>query len=165
MFYNDGGIWKLVGHMTSRLDNGFNFTGNFAVATKYYANWIKSVIVDYDTDMDGLPDWWETEHGVANPGDLSDSDSFTNYEEWLSDTDPNNENSFPRIISFNPIGDVTFASSTNRKYQVQYRIDLADTNEVWATELDWFDGENLETTKSVSTPSSNRFYRVRATLH
>ena len=60
---------------------------------------------------------------------------------------------------------VVFSSSTNRKYQVQYRIDIADTNEIWETEVDWFDGSLSQTVQSVSIPTSNRFYRVRAKLY
>ena len=163
MFFNDGGVWKLVGHMTSRLDNGSNYTGNFAVATKYYVNWIKSVIIDYDTDMNGLPDWWEAEHGVTDPEGHDDSDSFTNYEEWLADTDPNDGNSFLEILDYSVETNLVFSSSTNRTYQVEHKDHLADAA-AWQTNVSWFVGSHPQTEQPVSTSPSNRFYRVRAKL-
>ena len=46
-----------------------------------------------DTDGDGLPDWWELEHGGGitsmAPGDNPDGDAFTNLEEYNAGTDPN----------------------------------------------------------------------------
>ncbi len=51
--------------------------------------------VDPDDDNDGMPDWWETEHGLDpdNPADRNqdpDHDGLTNYQEYLNDTDPHN---------------------------------------------------------------------------
>jgi hypothetical protein len=49
--------------------------------------------LDWDTDNDGLPDWWEEIHGLnpnSPPGDFSDSngdlngDEFTNLEDYLN---------------------------------------------------------------------------------
>jgi len=130
---------------------------------------IQGILDDaYDEDADGLPDWWELLHGVdetsmERDGHL-DSDIFTNYEEWLADTDPNDSNSFLRVTEYTNATSLVFSSSTNRKYQVQYRSDIADTNETWQTELDWFDGSNAQTAKTVSSATSNRFYHVRAKL-
>ncbi|MEX0641399.1 MAG: hypothetical protein WD468_01795 [Pirellulales bacterium] len=47
-----------------------------------------------DADTDGMPDWWEKEHGfdpsAANDGALDkDGDGYTNVEEFINDTDPN----------------------------------------------------------------------------
>lgn len=47
-----------------------------------------------DTDGDGMPDPWEKEHGLdaGNAGDAvadADEDGYTNVEEWLNGTDPN----------------------------------------------------------------------------
>jgi len=49
--------------------------------------------VSPDTDHDGMPDTWETEHRLdpAKPGDGSidtDGDGYTNVEEYLNGTDP-----------------------------------------------------------------------------
>jgi len=47
-----------------------------------------------DTDHDGMPDEWESKHGL-NPGDPADGsmdndkDGYTNIEEYINNTDPN----------------------------------------------------------------------------
>ena len=83
VFIDDGSGWKLTGINLYRSGTG-PFTGNAAAMIHDYIPWIKSVIVDYDTDMDGLPDWWETLYGTGSTSmDASadlDSDDFTNYE-------------------------------------------------------------------------------------
>ncbi len=56
-----------------------------------------------DSDGDGMPDTYETEHGL-NPqvddgaGDL-DGDGFTNRQEYDFETDPNDANSFPASVA------------------------------------------------------------------
>ena len=169
MFYNDGGIWKLTGTMVERSANGSGFAGNFAVATKYYVNWIRSVITDYDTDMDGLPDWWEMDYGGGETSmdaaaDL-DGDNFSNYTEWIADTDPTNAASLFQIIEWLAPTNVTFSSSADRKYQIESRADLVDTNEIWQTELDWFEGSVGQTETNVTGATSSRFYHIRAKLN
>lgn len=164
--------WKLAGITLFRQPDNPPYTENAAALVSDYIGWIKSVVVDYDTDMDGLPDWWETEHGgdatsMAASVDL-DVDSFTNYEEWLADTNPTNGNSLLEIMGYSTVTNLVFSSSTNRKYQVEYRTDLTNTNETWLPEGgvdDWFIGSLSQTVHSVSDTSSNRFYRVRAKLH
>jgi len=134
------------------------------ISSRY--SWITNNIPDFDQDVDGLPDWWEMLYG-GGPTSLEreahdDSDSFTNYEEWLADTNPTDENSFLQMMDYTNATSVMFSSSTNRKYQVQYRTDLADTNAIWQTEVDWDDGSLSQTVWSVSDVTSTRFYRVRA---
>ena len=52
-----------------------------------------------DTDGDGLPDDWETKHGLdpaQNDADADkDGDGFTNAEEFAAGTDPSDKNSHP----------------------------------------------------------------------
>ena len=61
----------------------------------------KKVVVD--ADGDGLPDDWETRNGL-NPGSAADADGdadgdgFTNMEEFLAKTDPQNKNDHPPYI-------------------------------------------------------------------
>ena len=169
MFYDDGGIWKLTGTMVNRSANSSGFSGNFAVATKYYVNWIKSVITDYDTDMDGLPDWWESDYG-SGPTSMDaaadpDGDDFSNYTEWIADTDPTNGASHFIIFEWLAPTNVTFSSSVNRQYLIEYRLDLVDTNAAWTTEVDWFVGTTGQTETALPEPASNRAYRIRAKLN
>jgi hypothetical protein len=139
------------------------------ISSRY--TWITNNIPDFDQDVDGLPDWWETLY-VGDPtsmepdDDLLDNDGFTNYEEWIADTVPNDSNSYLRVSAYTNATEVAFDSSTNRKYQIEFRADLADTNETWQTEpgLEWFPATNSPTIKTVSTTTSNRVYRVDAKL-
>jgi hypothetical protein len=54
---------------------------------------LKSAAPPVDSDHDGMPDEWETQHGL-NPNDPadgamdSDQDGYTNLEEYLNQTDP-----------------------------------------------------------------------------
>jgi hypothetical protein len=56
---------------------------------------------------------------------------------------------------------LAFSSSTNRQYQIQYRLGLYDASETWQTEVDWFTASDTQTVTSVSAAAPNRFYRVR----
>ncbi|MDY6844150.1 MAG: CFI-box-CTERM domain-containing protein [Thermodesulfobacteriota bacterium] len=53
-----------------------------------------------DTDEDGMPDWWELKNNL-NPAandalEDPDNDGYTNLEEYLSNTDPNDGASIPQ---------------------------------------------------------------------
>ncbi len=164
---NSVGDWVLAG--INVLRSGSNpYTGNDAVKVADYVSWIKSVIVDYDTDKDFLPDWWETLYG-SGPTSMDaaadlDGDDFPNYTEWIADTDPTNGASHFIIFEWLAPTNVTFSSSMDRQYLIEYRVDLVDTNAAWQTEVDWFDGSNSQTVQNVTGPTSNRFYRIRAKL-
>jgi hypothetical protein len=50
------------------------------------------IVLSQDDDHDGMGDAWERQHGLDDgqndaDGD-ADGDGFTNYEEWLLDSDP-----------------------------------------------------------------------------
>jgi hypothetical protein len=167
VFIERNGEWRVAG-LNLYLFGSNPYTGNAMGEISMYRDWIISNIPDYDVDMDGLPDWWETAYvgdavSMEATGD-GDGDGFSNYKEWIADTVPADDQSFPRIENFSSAGDITFPSSTNREYQIQYRTDLTDTNEAWQVEVDWFTGSYSQTVQSVSTATSNRFFRARVRL-
>jgi len=88
-----------------------------------------------DADGDGLPDDWETAHGLraTDPTDAaldSDGDGATNLEEYLAGTDPNDPSSILRINRY--ACDQTngwrleFVASSNHTYTVQAGERLGD---------------------------------------
>ncbi len=78
-----------------------------------------------DTDGDGIPDWWEKEHGlnVNLPDDAAadaDGDGWTNLDEFGRGTDPNQGNTVPSLLN-----------DTLTVYEggtVQFRPEIADSD-------------------------------------
>jgi YD repeat-containing protein len=48
-----------------------------------------------DSDADGMPDGWEGDNSVSNPGADDDLDGISNLDEFKAGTDPRDENSKP----------------------------------------------------------------------
>jgi hypothetical protein len=65
----------------------------------------------WDTDGDGMPDAWETEHGlnpnVANNNGDFDNDGYTDLEEYLND-----------VAAWPAPGNIVFTGETNNRYAV-----------------------------------------------
>lgn len=175
VFYNTGSDWELAGVMLATL--GFiDQPGSTAVYgnrtyiadMQYYAAQISSTAQIIDIDEDGIPDDWEYEQTGSTTGVVAfidqDGDGFTGEEEWVTDTDPNNSNSYLRVSAYTNAAEVAFNSSTARQYQIEFRLNLADTNELWQTEVAWFEPASTQTVQPVSTSTSNRIYRVEAKL-
>jgi len=86
-----------------------------------------------DSDANGLPDWWELAyfgHLGVNPAADADGDGFTNLEEYLIGTQPNNPSSKLAIgqIAVLPNGankdyQISFATG----YGVTYRVEFSDS--------------------------------------
>ena len=77
-----------------------------------------------DTDLDGMPDLWETEKGLDlynnDAAEDADSDGMTNREEYIFDTNPNVFNKRPSIefLKSNDGYTLTFNASVNRCYRI-----------------------------------------------
>lgn len=60
--------------------------------------------LDDDSDDDGMPDGWEITHSLdpllSNASSDDDSDGFSNFEEYFSNTEPNNAMSVPVHLSY-----------------------------------------------------------------
>ena len=69
--------------------------------------WRRKADSGADTDADGIPDWWETAHfgspAACGAGDDPDGDGYSNREEWLQGTDPDDASSF-FALSAQPAG-------------------------------------------------------------
>jgi hypothetical protein len=172
-FVNDSGTWKLAGINTTRYTtDNTNFIGTFAVSVPAYAVWATNVMnAAGDLDGDGLPNYWEQQYGTISglvASADSDTDTFTNYEEYLADTNPTNPVSFLRINSFlaRDAQTVWFVGSTARQYQVFYTTnDLADAGGTWSmahTNKIWGAGTNSWIAVTNQVPCA--FYRLQAIL-
>ncbi len=125
-----------------------------------------------DSDGDGLPDAWEVAHGLDKnspdgPNGASgdpDGDGFTNLQEYLAGTDPQDAQSRLCIDSLTliPIGvQLRFAAIAGHTYTVQYRDVLSEG--AWQN-LAHFGPTNqsslLETLDTASGNTRERFYRL-----
>jgi len=175
VFYNNGGNWELAGIMLAIAPYGGQPGGTavygnltYMADMQHYAAQINSTAQIDDIDGDGIPDEWEYEKSGSSTGVVAaidqDGDGFTGEEEWIADTIPVDSNSYLRISSYTNANEITFDSSTNRQYQIVYRTNLADTNETWQTQVPWFTPTSSPTVKAVTTPASNRYFRVGVKL-
>jgi hypothetical protein len=160
IYYSNGtSSWP---YLSSSGNDPCRFFGT-RISSRY--SWITNNIPDFDRDVDGLPDWWEIEHAgdpVAMERDADpDGDTFTNYDEWLSDTVPTDGGSYLRMSGYTVAGQVVFESSTRRSYRVEFLADLADTDQMWEVEEDWFVPASTQTAVSVSSSTPGGFYRLR----
>ena len=86
----------------------------------------------YDSDGDGIPDWYERENfggtGVlSDTGDL-DGDGMDDYSEWYANCNPDDSNSVLRVVHALPTLDgyveVVWASEPGTTYQLDKSTDL-----------------------------------------
>lgn len=122
-----------------------------------------------DRDGDGMPDDWEVQNGLNpdDPGDAdldSDGDGFTNQEEFIAGTDPQNAVDRLRITAIAIDGDsveITFTSVPGKVYQLEATNDLAGG--VWEIALTNINGNGTDLTVVDEGASAllKRNYRVR----
>lgn len=87
-----------------------------------------------DADGDGLPNGWEAQFGDLDGESDDDLDGYSNWEEWVADTNPTNRTSRLEMDAVFAGDNQTFyfTGSSNRLYQVYFTTNsLADPNRVW----------------------------------
>ena len=126
-----------------------------------------------DSDSDNLPDWWEFERFstlVNTPSQDSDSDGYTNQEEYLAQTDPIDASSILSDSDYSKISDFsmtengelefTFIAYPGYRYTLETLNSLGDT---WLNALSPIDGDGNEQKITVDQldAQESQFYRIK----
>ena len=122
-----------------------------------------------DTDGDGLPDFWENQNGLS-PTNASgfngatgdpDGDGFSNIEEYLAGTDPQDGTSLLKITDIGGAGRaISWNSIPGRNYQVYATTNVSAAFQAVSSTMTAFGSPTIFTnTRPVVT---REFYRVRA---
>jgi hypothetical protein len=124
-----------------------------------------------DTDGDGIADAWERQKFgnliTADATSDADTDTFTDRQEYLADTNPNDSGSYLFITDFDPGTDgtlpkLTWTSVLSRQYRIQKTLDLAPS--LWTDSgLGLIPADGNTTARDFpDTNAPVRFYRVEA---
>jgi hypothetical protein len=121
-----------------------------------------------DSDDDGMPDFWERNHGLnrldANDAaDDADGDGISNLEEYRAGTDPRDAASYLRIVELgtDPAGVwMLFPAEPGRSYTVQFSdgFDWSDWESLRHVEAAFY-RRDIQFTDTVEH-NTRRFYRI-----
>jgi hypothetical protein len=122
-----------------------------------------------DTDGDGLPDEWETAHGLdpnsnADRDSDPDGDTMTNWEEFIAGTDPQNPENYLKVSENAALSGggaiLRFNAVSNRTYTIESRANVAASP--WTRVADTVaSSTSREISITNSQPgSASRFYRL-----
>jgi hypothetical protein len=119
-----------------------------------------------DTDGDGLPDTWESQHqldgndstGVNGPEGDPDNDRFLNIEEYMAGTDPRDPDSLLEVIAqANGGRRLTWKSVPGKSYRVYA---TAEVNEAFEP-IGGTTSTSATTSFSDAAPAAaHKFYRI-----
>jgi hypothetical protein len=134
----------------------------------------------YDTDADGIPDWWTQQYfghvggqtgDLSRPGDDPDGDGRTNLQEYVLGTNPKvadgTSNQLTIVRPSPTTVTLSFPTIHNRLYQVYYATSPTGT---WLTAGSAVFGTGSTMnytdngTDTGSAPTSGRFYKLQVSL-
>jgi hypothetical protein len=125
-------------------------------------------------DGDGMPDDWETAHGlnpaVSNsPAMNSDNDDQPDVDEYIADTQPTNGASyFPLVVLTNPpLGTMVMVvnpTSTARVYGVRWASNLLANPQIWTLIPPEKTGTGSAVTFTLTNNGPGRIYRTGVRL-
>ena len=121
---------------------------------------------DADRDQDGLPDWWERWHflseTVARKELDADEDGVTNYQEYLTGTDPIDPDSKfnMRTLLDSVPGQVLLSWPSNTN--LTYRIEVSEDMENFRTYISGIQGTPPRNTQVILTSNAHEYFKVSA---
>lgn len=170
---NGQGLYEWNGSGWSAIENEES-RGFVATRVSSHVDWLTRVIPDFDSNANGIPDWWELQysgsiHGLAAAND-PDQDGMNNLAEWIARTDPTNALSFFKVDGIARDSEsekLSFFAWTNRLYRVFTRDTLLPaTNWVHALPdpLPLTNGPCLWSDTNNASAVTARFYRIEVNL-
>ena len=115
---------------------------------------------------------WAAGYGLfgpdASPDADYDGDGFTNWSEYIADTDPTQDDSFFHLVSVTRDGNqatVSFTGSANRVYELWFTTDLTETSgweRVQGPRFGIGGADSMNHIEETGSPAG--FYRVRVSL-
>lgn len=122
-----------------------------------------------DTDLDGIPDYWEYDRygqlDVLNATGDWDNDGVSDVDEYLADTDPTDADDYLTITDFQISGTtnwVTWPVKTTRLYTLEYTTALSN-GASWVSGSSFIPPSGPDVTEAIpGVTDSARFYRVKA---
>ena len=130
--------------------------------------------ITYDSDGDGLPDWWTQQyfgHPTSQAGDLSrlgddpDHDGLTNLQEYILGTNPNAADSQLSALTIthpsSSTANLTFSTIRDRVYQLYYATSPGGS---WLPLGSPMAGTATNITYTDSSAGQSRFYKLTVSL-
>jgi len=114
-----------------------------------------------DADGDGLPDQWEADNGLTDPGADADGDTMSNLAEYIAGTEPTNSLSYLKvdILALGGGAAIQFVAVSNKTYTVE-STDALESG-VWTAVRDVHATSNSGPVTVIDPAfSTNRFYRL-----
>jgi len=141
---------------------GWIYSGGFLYVKFNHGGGAVNIGFGPDSVGDGVPDSWRSYYGVSNDAADLDGSGFTNLQDYLAGTNPNDASSRFAVQGAGVNGGgftISWQSQPGLIYQVQYTSDLSSG--VWQTVTPSFNGTggvlNWTDTGAVS---GTKFYRV-----
>lgn len=170
--FNQSPIAGATGPTLSLGAVGLSSAGDYSVTITNRAGLATSQVVKLsvsnpDTDLDGIPDWWELANGTnPNLNDAAldpDHDGMTNQQEFQAGTDPKNGASYLKvnqIIAGASTVTLEFQVVADRSYTVLFKDGVDDV--LWhpLAHINPSAGSHSQTVVDPNPTNATRFYRL-----
>jgi len=174
----DGVYLVTISNVSDLAGNTGQETSNFTTDTRDTDDDGQRDYIDSDDDNDELPDTWEEQYGLdpldstgvnGKDGDF-DSDNWTNYEEFIGNSDPSDNTSFPAasppdIVETIPHNSAGMSDNTRVPNNASFSLRIEDTEGIDTTDEDSIrftidDGVHGTYTRDLSNSSVVRIIKL-----